>query len=543
MQKKKHLKFHKISKNWRILIFELVILIIGITTSDSIGYADSNIGPQNLEVINNTVTNQQANNTKNIDYNTQVNEGHIDSIVTNKEDNQNIYINGWHATNQYSQGMKHYLITLNGDNNQELNRQKLELKYRPDVQKAYPQVPISGNGGFSASIPVNQLNNVSSIRFVSRYTYNENGEPNGGADFWYPTIKTKAAWLDKFKISGGSIEVAGWHADDQSVAKQNHFLILYDKTKNREITRQKVDTLPSEDVARVYTIANADKSRFVSKFIITPNMLGDEFVLVSRYSDNEYGEGNYSDYWFDSALKVGKSGNAGWLDEFTLNHSNNQVIVNGWHAADKSTLLRNHFLILFDKTTNCEVGRQNIQVMVSSDVAQNGYGNINNADQCRFSATFSISPAIANHQFVLVSRYSDAANGEGNRIDYWYNNKIISNKAAQVVNIAHQQLGKPYVWGATGPNSFDCSGLVQYVYRQIGINLPRTTYQQEYQGTAVSLNALQPGDLLFWGSYGSAYHVAIYIGNGDFIQAPQPGEQVKITNMSYYHPDFARRIL
>ncbi|WP_081307032.1 NlpC/P60 family protein [Limosilactobacillus reuteri] len=131
----------------------------------------------------------------------------------------------------------------------------------------------------------------------------------------------------------------------------------------------------------------------------------------------------------------------------------------------------------------------------------------------------------------------------GQNYSFDNNGDVVSNRASQVVAIARQQLDKPYVWGATGPNSFDCSGLVQYVYRQIGVNLPRTTYQQEYQGTAVSLNALQPGDLLFWGRYGSAYHVAIYIGNGDFIQAPQPGERVKITTMSYYHPDFARRIL
>lgn len=132
-----------------------------------------------------------------------------------------------------------------------------------------------------------------------------------------------------------------------------------------------------------------------------------------------------------------------------------------------------------------------------------------------------------------------------NNVTYTFDSEGIasSNKASQIVSIAKQQLGKPYVWGATGPNSFDCSGLVQYVYKQIGITLPRTTYQQEYQGKAVSLNELQPGDLLFWGNYGSAYHVAIYIGNGNFIQAPTSGQSVKITNMNYYRPNFARRIL
>lgn len=117
------------------------------------------------------------------------------------------------------------------------------------------------------------------------------------------------------------------------------------------------------------------------------------------------------------------------------------------------------------------------------------------------------------------------------------------NKAQQVVAIARQQLGKPYQGGATGPNSFDCSGLVQYVYNQVGISLPRTTYQQEYSGYAVSLSNLQPGDLLFWGNYGSAYHVAIYTGNGNMLFAPQPGQNVKEEPISWWMPSFARRVL
>ncbi|ASN60017.1 C40 family peptidase [Latilactobacillus curvatus] len=119
-----------------------------------------------------------------------------------------------------------------------------------------------------------------------------------------------------------------------------------------------------------------------------------------------------------------------------------------------------------------------------------------------------------------------------------------TNQQQAVVNFAKQQLGKPYVWGAAGPNSFDCSGLVQYVFSNaVGISLPRVTTQQENMGTAVSLNDLQPGDLLFWGNKGSSYHDAIYIGDGNFIHAPEPGDVVKITNMKYFYPSFARRVL
>ncbi|WP_225418588.1 C40 family peptidase, partial [Loigolactobacillus iwatensis] len=119
----------------------------------------------------------------------------------------------------------------------------------------------------------------------------------------------------------------------------------------------------------------------------------------------------------------------------------------------------------------------------------------------------------------------------------------LSVSGAQIVTLTKQQLGKPYVLGAAGPNAFDCSGLVQYVYKQLGINLPRTTYQQEYCGIPVSLNNLQLGDLLFWGSQGSSYHVAIYTGNGNVIMAPQPSETVKEQPMSWWMPQFARRIL
>ncbi|MDO1605788.1 C40 family peptidase [Lactobacillus sp. YT155] len=110
--------------------------------------------------------------------------------------------------------------------------------------------------------------------------------------------------------------------------------------------------------------------------------------------------------------------------------------------------------------------------------------------------------------------------------------------AAQAISIARAQIGKPYVWGAKGPNAFDCSGLVYYAY---GSSVGGYTVAQESAGRSVSLNALQPGDLLFWGSRGASYHVAIYIGGGQYIHAPQPGQNVKVGSMQYYMPQFAVR--
>ena len=111
----------------------------------------------------------------------------------------------------------------------------------------------------------------------------------------------------------------------------------------------------------------------------------------------------------------------------------------------------------------------------------------------------------------------------------------------QIVATAMKYLGVPYVWGGTTPYGFDCSGLVQYVYAENGISISRTTYTQQAKATPVSFDDLQPGDLVFWGY--SAYHVGIYIGNGQYIHAPAPGQSVCIQSYSAYPFTSAGRIV
>ncbi|MFR0613180.1 LysM peptidoglycan-binding domain-containing protein [Lactobacillus porci] len=118
-----------------------------------------------------------------------------------------------------------------------------------------------------------------------------------------------------------------------------------------------------------------------------------------------------------------------------------------------------------------------------------------------------------------------------------------SASASAIASYAMSFVGVPYVWGGSTPAGFDCSGLVQYVYSHFGISLGRTTYAQENAGTKISVSQAQPGDLYFWGSYGSAYHVAIALGNGQYIQAPAPGQNVSVGSVSYYAPSFAVRVL
>jgi len=99
-----------------------------------------------------------------------------------------------------------------------------------------------------------------------------------------------------------------------------------------------------------------------------------------------------------------------------------------------------------------------------------------------------------------------------------------------VVGVAYDQLGKPYVWGAEGPNSFDCSGLTMYCYRVgAGISISHSSYAQAECGTAVSIGELQPGDILGFRGWG---HVGLFVGGDSFIHAPQTGDVVKVSSLS-----------
>ncbi|WP_448852350.1 C40 family peptidase [Corynebacterium sp. 335C] len=105
----------------------------------------------------------------------------------------------------------------------------------------------------------------------------------------------------------------------------------------------------------------------------------------------------------------------------------------------------------------------------------------------------------------------------------------------QIVSAARSKIGSPYVWGAAGPNQFDCSGLTSWAYQQVGKSIPRTSQEQAASGQRVGQGAEQPGDIIAF--YGGATHVGIYSGGGNVVHAPQAGDVVKEVPMSYmpYH--------
>jgi peptidoglycan DL-endopeptidase CwlO len=115
-----------------------------------------------------------------------------------------------------------------------------------------------------------------------------------------------------------------------------------------------------------------------------------------------------------------------------------------------------------------------------------------------------------------------------------------SGVGVEALRAAATQLGKPYVWGATGPGSYDCSGLTSWAFKRAGVTLPRSSSQQANIGRAVSWDEMQPGDLVFY--YSPVSHVGIYAGDGTFINAPQTGDVVKYQKVSRGAFTGARRI-
>lgn len=118
----------------------------------------------------------------------------------------------------------------------------------------------------------------------------------------------------------------------------------------------------------------------------------------------------------------------------------------------------------------------------------------------------------------------------------------ISDDAKALIEEAQKYLGIPYVWGGASPEGFDCSGLMQYVFNSQGIEIPRTSQEQQKFATAISIAEIKPGDLVF-NKESDSTHVGMYIGNDMYIQAPHTGDVVKISKLSTSNMKYIGRIL
>ncbi|MEU1211740.1 C40 family peptidase [Streptomyces sp. NPDC005791] len=162
------------------------------------------------------------------------------------------------------------------------------------------------------------------------------------------------------------------------------------------------------------------------------------------------------------------------------------------------------------------------------------------AAKAKAEAEAAAERASRSTERTTLSASSGSSAGSGSSSSY---SSSATGSAASVIAFAQSQIGDAYVSGGTGPNSWDCSGLVQAAFGTVGVDLPRVSQSQSTAGTQVSLDNLQPGDILYWGGAGSAYHVGIYVGGGQFVGAQNSSTGVVQKSLDYDPPSGAVRVL
>lgn len=383
-----------------------------------------------------------------------VNTGYIDDLSV--RGNQ-IHIAGWHAANSYNSNMHHFIILLDG-NGHELYRTEVAGVYRQDVQNIYSNADIAGWGGFDITIPYTSNFAGKDIQVVSRYTYDGNGEFNGGKDLFFSpvSLNANAGYLDNMSLDAktGNLNIAGWHVADASLNKGYHYIIIYDGSKKVELGRYLVESSTRNDVINAYPgVYNAANSGFSLKLKFNQALAGDQIQVISRYSDSQNGEGNYVDFWFNPKTFTA---NQAYLDSYGI--QGNNLHVRGWHVADQSIGKKYHYVIIYDATKKQELGRRLLPTTSRPDV-ERAYANVYGSGNSGFSVDIPLTAAMTNgDQIQVISRYTDDPAGNGNATDYWFapktftanqaylDNFKISGKQVQIAgwHTADQSVGKPY---------------------------------------------------------------------------------------------------
>lgn len=362
------------------------------------------------------------------------NQGNLDS-ATISDDSLNV--NGWHATNYADVRNNNFVIVYDVTQGHEIARQQIQANSRQDVANVHSNLTDAANSGFKASFDLSDAMVGDQIQIISRYSASLDGNSDY-VDYWFaPIIFNKNyANLDSANISEtGQLTVSGWHAADESLNKDNHYLILFDNTIGKQLALVLVSNSKRTDIKSVYPgIYNEDNSGFSGSFDLGNVDLSHDISLVSRYSNSisgNGGSGSYVDYWFNLAKY--DSGNEANLETFSFD-GNNVIHASGWNATNLSLGKENHFIILFDSTTGKQIASQLVNSSTRTDVAK-AYTKIINADQSGFSTDFAFNSSLVGHNLQIVSRYSNSKNGNGgtgNYVDYWFNTKSFNQSAYSV---------------------------------------------------------------------------------------------------------------
>ena len=228
--------------------------------------------------------------------------------------------------------------------------------------------------------------------------------------------------VDAAYFNNNQLHVSGWHATNASQGTDNRQVIVRDITTNNELGRTEVtNNVSRPDVKNVHNVYNAANSGFDVNINIDFSKMKDyrdSIEIVSRYSGN----GKSTDWW-SQPITFDKN-NYAHLDTFEV--KNGELHATGWNATNKAINYNHHFVILFDQTNGKEVARQEVhEGQARPDVAK-VYPQVIGADNSGFDVTFNISDLDYTHKYQVLSRYSNAANGEGSNVTYWFNPQSIT---------------------------------------------------------------------------------------------------------------------
>ena len=278
---------------------------------------------------------------------------------------------------------------------------------------------VLGNTNVKADTPTD---NVPVVKTTNPTTGDANAELASQEKAAQAKDNGNYGYLDAAQVvSNNDLHVSGWQATNQAAGKDNRYLVAYDSTTNTELGRTSVtENVARPDVAKAYPdVVNAKDSGYQATMDNLDwskvKSVDDQIHIVSRYSDAANGEGNHVDNW-SQPINLDK-GNYAYLDNFGV--KDNQLQVSGWNATNKALGKANHYVILYDRTAGHEITRVKVEPTVRPDVAK-AYSQVINAKDSGFNTAFSLAGIDLNHELQIISRYSDAANGEGNYVSYWY---------------------------------------------------------------------------------------------------------------------------
>lgn len=347
--------------------------------------------------------------------------GNYASLDTMAIRNGKLHVAGWHASNQAANRPYHVVILYDASQGREIARQTVDpsANQRADVANAYPTVANALDSGFNLDFNLTPAMANDNLQIISRWSSTPDANSDY-TDYWFGARKVitdtgNYASLDSISSTNNQVTVSGWNASNQDFGRPYHYIIAFDKTRNRELGRVLIkNNQQRDDVMGVYPqVFNADQSGFQASFNLNASMADDDISYISRWTDDPAGNGNAVDYWFNPVNKV----NRGHLDSCT--YSNGQLDVAGWHANDASIYEPNRTLILFDNTANREVIRQSGTAVSRPDVAR-AFSDTRTAKDSGFNASFTHFTPVAGHQYSLISRYSLTADANEHYTDYWF---------------------------------------------------------------------------------------------------------------------------